>query len=435
MSPVLLGALAFGGMFLLIALHAPLGAAMGLIGVAAYTAVAGFAPAVSLIGTEAATALSNKALAVIPMFLLLGSFASRAGMSADLYRLAAALCGRWRGGLAYATLLACIGFGAISGSSVATAATMTTVALPEMRRRGYGAALSTGSVAAGGTLGLMVPPSIMLVLYAAFTEQFVVTLYAASIVPALIALALMLLAVAVTVRIDPKAGPAADRADRRELLAAAWGAVPALMLALIMFGGLATGVFTVDEAAAVGMVLAFVVAAWRRKLGRAGLQDVLAGAAATTGMIYLMLIGANVLSYFVTVTELPTAMIDAIGHLSLPHWGVLALLLSLFVVLGAIFDEVTVMLLTLPFSLPLVVSMGYTPVWWGVVNVVVIVIGMIAPPIGLNVFVVKSMTPEVPMKTIYAGVMPFVVAQAIVLALLVASPALAAWLPLFLGLK
>lgn len=434
-APMLLGALAFGGMFALIMLHVPIGVSMGFIGLAAFGTVAGLAPAISLIGTETATALNNKGLAVIPLFILMGSFASRAGMSADLYRLAAAVLGRWRGGLAYATLVACAGFGAVSGSSVATTATMVKVALPQMRRYGYGAALSTGTVAAGGTMGIMVPPSIILVLYSAYTEQFVITLFAAAIIPALIAVLLMLMSVAITVRIDPKAGPAANAADHREVVAAAWQSLPAVVMALTMFAGIALGVFTVDEGAAVGMVLAFAVAVWRRKLDRGSLLQVLGSAAGTTGMIFLMMIGANVLSYFVTVTQLPSELIDAIGHLSLPNWSILALLLMLFVALGAIFDEVSVMLLTLPFSVPLIIGMGYSPVWWGIVNLVVIVIGMIAPPIGLNVFVVKSMTPDVPMKTIYAGVMPFVVAQAILLAMLIASPALATWLPLFLDLN
>lgn len=434
-DPVLIGTLGFVALFALIALHVPIGVAMGLVGFGAYTVIAGFGPAVSLFGTEAATALGSTSLAVIPLFLLMGNFAGRAGMSGDLYRLASAVCGHWRGGLAYSTVLACAGFGAVSGSSVATAATMTSVALPEMRRRGYGAALSTGCVAAGGTLGIMIPPSIILVLYAALTEQFVITLYIAAIVPGAIAVVLMLMAIALTVRIDSKAGPASDKATRAELLAATVLSAPAVLLATAMILGLAFGVFTVDEAAAVGTMVTVAVAIWRKKLQRKVLMEVLANTATTTGMFYLMIIGANVLSYFVTATRMPEAVLQGIGHLQLSPPLILGMLMAIFIVLGAIFDEVSVMLLTLPFSLPLIVSMGYTPVWWGIVNLVVIVIGMIAPPIGLNVFVVKSMTPDVTLKTIYNGVMPFVAAQVVLVGLLIASPALATWLPHALGMK
>jgi C4-dicarboxylate transporter, DctM subunit len=304
-----------------------------------------------------------------------------------------------------------------------------------MRRRGYGAALSTGCVAAGGTLGIMIPPSIILVLYAALTEQFVITLYVAAIVPGVIAVVLMLMAIAVTVRVDSQAGPASDKASRAELTAAAIASAPAVLLAAAMVLGISFGVFTVDEAAAVGTMVTVAVAVWRKKLQRRVLMEVLATTATTTGMFYLMIIGANVLSYFVTATRLPEAVLLGIGHLNLSPPAILSLLMASFIVLGAIFDEVSVMLLTLPFSLPLIVSMGYTPVWWGIVNLVVIVIGMIAPPIGLNVFVVKSMTPDVTLRTIYTGVMPFVGAQVVLVALLIASPAVATWLPQLLGMK
>jgi C4-dicarboxylate transporter, DctM subunit len=434
-NALLLGPLGFAAMFGLIALHVPIGVAMGLVGFAAYGLMAGFGPAASLFGTEAASALSSQSLAVIPLFLLMGNLASRAGMAADLYRLASAFCGQWRGGLMYATVLACAGFGAVSGSSIVTAATMTSVALPEMRRRGYGEALSTGTIAAGGTLGIMVPPSIILVIYAAKTEQFVITLYAATIIPALIAVLLMLIAVALVLRLDPDAAPAGARVDRKELKAAIVQGGAPLALAVAMIGGIAFGVFTVDEAAAVGAAMALATACWRRKLNLQVLQQVLVSTASTTGMFYMMIIGANVLSYFVTASQLPEAVVEGLQAMHIPPIVLLALLLSVFVVLGGIFEEVSVMLLTLPFTVPLIVAMGYTPVWWGIVNLVVIVIGMVAPPIGMNVLVIRNMTPDVPLQIIYRGVMPFVAAQIVLLGLLVASPQLADWLPTALGMK
>ncbi|HEV8096666.1 MAG TPA: TRAP transporter large permease [Burkholderiales bacterium] len=434
-DPLIIAMLGFIGMFVLIALHVPIGAAMGIAGFVAFGLSSGFGPAVTLFGTETATALGNLDLAAIPLFLLMGGFAAVAGMSADVYRLAQALCGHWRGGLAYSTILGCAGFGAVCGSSVATAATMTAVALPEMRRRGYDVSLSTGCIAAGGTLGILVPPSIIMVLYGVLTEQFVITLYVAAIIPSVIAVALLLAATAVVVRIDPKAGPAAARADRAECIAAAVRSWAVLALAAVMAAGIYTGVFTVNEAAAVGTALAFFVAMARKRITRRIFYRTLVDTASTTGMIYMMLIGANVLSYFVTASRLPEATVMAIQQMGAPPLLVLGMLLAIYIVLGAIFEEVSVMLITLPFVLPLVVGFGYSPVWWGIINVVVIEIGMIAPPIGLNVFVVHSLARDVPMKTIYRGIMPFFYAELVLLALLLVFPPLTMWLPIALGMK
>ena len=434
-DPLTTGILGFIGMFALIALHVPIGAAMGIAGFVAFGITSGFGPAVTLFGTETASALGNLDLAAIPLFLLMGSFASVAGMSADVYRLAQALCGHWRGGLAYSTILGCAGFGAVCGSSVATAATMTSVALPEMRKRGYRATLATGCIAAGGTLGILVPPSIIMVLYSVLTEQFVITLYVAAIVPSVVAVILLLAAAAIVVRADPAAGPAGPTASRAECVAAAVQAWAVVSLAVVIGIGIYTGIFTVNEAAAIGAVLAFLCAAVRKRLTRRTLYRTLVDAASTTGMIYMMLIGANVLSYFVSASRLPEVTVTAIEQLHAPPLLVLAVLLALYIVLGAIFEEVSVMLITLPFVLPMVVGFGYHPVWWGIINVIVIEIGMIAPPIGLNVFVVHNMAGGVPMKAIYAGIMPFLAAQLLLLAILVAAPGLTMWLPALLGMK
>lgn len=434
-DPLTIGILGFAGMFVLIALHVPIGAAMGIAGFVAFGIISGFGPAVTLFGTEAASALGNLDLAAIPLFLLMGSFASVAGMSADAYRLAQALCGHWRGGLAYSTILGCGGFGAVCGSSVATAAAMTSVALPEMRKRGYRVSLATGCIAAGGTLGILVPPSIILVLYSVLTEQFVLTLYVAAIVPSVIAVILLLAAAAIVVRVNPGAGPAGPTASRAECIAAAYQAWAVVSLAVAVGIGIYTGIFTVNEAAAIGAVLAFACAAARKRLTRRTLYRTLVETASTTGMIYMMLIGANVLSYFVTASRLPEVTVASIQQLSVPPLAILAVLLALYIVLGAIFEEVSVMLITLPFVLPMIVGFGYSPVWWGIINVIVIEIGMIAPPIGLNVFVVHNMAGGVPMKAIYAGIMPFLAAELALLAILVAAPALTMWLPAMLGMK
>ena len=434
-DPLLVGMLGMAGMFALIALHVPIGAAMGMAGFVAFGVTSGFGPAVTLFGTEAASALSNLDLAAIPLFLLMGEFAAAAGLSTDIYRLAHALCGHLRGGLAASTIVGCAGFGSVCGSSVATASAMTTVSLPEMRARGYQAALATGCIAAGGTLGILIPPSIIMVLYAVLTEQFVITLYVAAIVPAVIAVVLLLATVAVVVRLDPGAAPAGARMGWPERLAAAWRNWTVLVLVLVIFGGVYAGVFTVNEAAAVGVALTFFVALARGRMSRATLARCLANTASTTGMIYLILVGANVLTYFVTSSGMPQAMIGAIERLNAPPLFVISVLLAIYIVLGAIFEEVSVMLITLPFVLPMIVGFGYHPVWWGIINVVVIEIGMIAPPIGLNVFVVHHMARDIPMRTIYAGIMPFLAAELILLAVLVLAPGLTMSLPLAMGLK
>ncbi|MSP97686.1 MAG: TRAP transporter large permease subunit [Betaproteobacteria bacterium] len=434
-GPVAAGLFGFIGMFVLIALHVPIGAAMGIAGFVAYGVISGFGPAVTLFGTEAASALGNVDLAAIPLFLLMGGFAAVAGLAADVYRLAQALCGHWRGGLAYSTLFGCAGFGAVCGSSVATAAAMTSVALPEMRARNYHASLSTGCIAAGGTLGILIPPSIIMVLYAVLTEQFVITLYVAAIVPSMIAVVLLLAATAIVVRADPLAGPAGPKASRVECIAAAKRSWAVVCLTALVCGGIYAGVFTVNEAAAIGAVLSFMCAVARKRLSWEAFYRTLVDTASTTGMIYMMLIGANVLSYFVTASRLPEVTVSAIQQLGAPPLLVLSLLLVIYIILGAIFEEVSVMLLTLPFVLPMVVGFGYSPVWWGIINVVVIEIGMIAPPIGLNVFVVHNMARDIPMKTIYAGIMPFFYANLLLLAILLFFPSLTMWLPVAMGMK
>jgi tripartite ATP-independent transporter DctM subunit len=434
-DPLLIGMLGMGGMFLLIALHVPIGAAMGIAGFLSFAAIAGFAPAVTLFGTETASALGNLDLLAIPLFLLMGGFAATAGLSTDIYKLAHAFIGHRRGGLAVSTILGCAGFGAVCGSSVATASAMTSVALPQMRSRGYQPALSTGCIAAGGTLGILIPPSIIMVIYALLTEQFVITLYVAAIIPSLLAVALQLGAVGWVVRRNPEAGPAGLRTEWKQRLVALQGSWIVIALTLLIFVGIYAGIFTVNEAAAIGAAITFLVTVLRGRLTRQLLIATLSETASTTGMIYMVLIGANVLTYFVTASGMPAAMVEAIQHLGLPPLLVIGVLLVIYIILGAVFEEVSVMLITLPFVLPMITGFGYSPVWWGIINVIVIEIGMICPPIGLNVFVVHGLARDVPLKTIYSGIMPFLYADFIRLALLVSLPGLVMWLPGISGLK
>jgi C4-dicarboxylate transporter, DctM subunit len=433
MDPLVVAVLGIVAMFVLIGLQIPIGAAMAIAGFAAYAVDSGVGPAASLFGTETASALSNFELAVIPLFLLMGNFATAGGLSADIYRLAYALTGHRRGGLALSTVLGCAGFGAVCGSSVATAATMTTVALPEMRKRGYRPSLATGCIAAGGTLGILIPPSIIMVLYAIQTEQFIITLFVAAIVPGLVAVTLHALAIATVVHVDPEAGPAGPRMGWRERLSVLSETWAVLFLAAIVAGGIYGGVFTVTEAAAVGAAVAFLFALGRGRLTRPAFMRALVDTASTTGMIYLILIGANVFSYFITASQLPDAVVEAIRELDAPPLLVVTLLLAMYFVLGAIFETVSAMLITLPFVFPLVTGLGYDPVWWGIINVMVIEIGMITPPIGLNVFVVHGMARDIPMRTVFAGIVPFLTADVVRLAILVLFPGLTLWLPGLMG--
>ena len=400
--------------------------AVGLVG---YALQSGWSPALTLLASETSGLLASVDLATVPLFLLMGTFASAAGFSRDIYRAAAAWFGHRRGGLAYATIGGCAAFGAVCGSSTATAATFAKAALPEMLRRGYSPAFSTGTIAAGGTLKALIPPSIVMILYCVVTKTFIFDLFYAAIVPALLALLLNLLAIALVVRWKPELAPLSDPVASAEKWLALRDAAPVLVLMLAVFSGLYSGVFTVNEAASVAAVLALVFALLRGRLDWHSVWLGLRETASATAMIYTIIIGASVFSYFVTLARVPEALVAAIGQLSLSPLGIVACLIVAYLVLGAIFDEIAAMLITLPFVLPVIEKLGFDPVWWGIVNVVVVELGMIIPPIGIIVFVLHGMAPQVPIRTIYKGVMPFIAADLLLLALLVVFPSLVLWLP------
>ena len=365
MDPISIAVLGLAGMFVLIFLHVPLGVAMGVAGVVGFGVLAGFAPALTLLASETANLFSSLDLAAIPLFLMMGAFATVAGLSEDLYRIAYALVGHRRGGLSMATIGGCAGFGAVCGSALATAATFGKVALPQMVQRGYHPGFAAGTVAAGGTLGALVPPSIILVIYALLAEELIITLYVAAIVPALLAIALHVVTVALMVRLRPGLGPAAPRLPWRVRLAELRHAGPIALLLVAVLGGAMFGVFTATEAAAVGAALAFFFAVMRRRLTRPRFWEALTDTASNTAMVYVIIAGAALFSYFVTLSQAPAALVGAIGESGVPGPVVIALLLAMFIVLGAVFDEVAALVITMPFVLPLVTSLGYDPVWWG----------------------------------------------------------------------
>jgi len=429
MSPLLVGALGLGALFALILAQVPIGFAMIIVGVAGLALQTSWSTALTLLATEPAAVLSNVDLATVPLFLLMGTFATMAGFSQDIYAAVTAFFGHRRGGLAYATISGSAAFGVMCGSSTATAATFTKVALPQMLAGGYSPSFSAGTIAAGGTLKSLIPPSIVMVLYCIATKTFIFDLFTAAIIPALLAIALNLAAIALIVRLNPEAAPISQRMPWPERWAALRKASPVLVLIAGVFGGLYSGVFTVNEAASVAAVLSFVFMLARRRVTWSSFFSGLCEAASATAMLYIILIGAFVFSYFVTFARIPEALVQAINMLTLPPLGIVALILIAYLVLGAVFDEISAMLITLPFVLPVIVKLGYDPIWWGILNVVVIELGMIIPPIGVIVFLLHGLAPQISIATIYRGVTPFIIADLVLLAALAAFPAISLWLP------
>ncbi|MEE8306567.1 MAG: TRAP transporter large permease [Gammaproteobacteria bacterium] len=431
MEPLSIGLIGLLAMFLLIVLHVPIGIAMALCGVAGVAVLVGWQPAMALFSIEAASSMGNESLAVVAIFLVMGSFANMAGLSRDLYQLAYALIGHRRGGLCTATIFGCAGFGAVCGSSVATTATMARMALPEMRKRGYSLSLASGSIASGGTLGILIPPSVIMVLYGVLTEQFIIALFTAAILPGLLAVLFYVIAVEAKVALDPESAPPGPRltgSERWQALRSAWRV---LLVAAVVSGGIYTGIFTVTEAASVGAALCLFMA-----FGRMTVTEFVNGlleAASSTCMIFVIIIGASIFSYFVSLSGAPDALVTGIRDLSLHPLMVIALLVVMYLVLGSIFDTVAAMVITLPFVLPLVTGLGYSPIWWGVVMVMAMEIGMITPPIGINVFVLKNAAQDLTLNQIYRGVTPFLIADVARLAILALVPGLALWLPGQLG--
>ncbi|MDF1774803.1 MAG: TRAP transporter large permease [Rhizobiaceae bacterium] len=435
MEPYIIGLLGMGLMLLMIFIQVPIGVSMGIAGVLTFGIIRGdFGPAMTLFGTETVSKVASTELSVIPLFLLMGAFATVGGLSSDLYRIANALIGNVKGGLALATIGGCAGFGAVCGSSIATATTMTRVALPEMMARNYSEKLATGSIAAGGTLGMLIPPSIILVLYGVLTEQFVKTLFVAALVPAVLAVALHMLTIYIMVRRNPDLAPEGTPSPWSEIIAALANGWAALILMITVTGGIYLGVFSVNESASVGAFMAFLIALLRGRLSLANFWQALRETAGTTSMIYLMIIGASIFTYAVSISGLPQMIVDGIRDTGVSGIWVVLMLMLMYLILGAIFDTISSMVITIPFVFPLILSYGYDPIWWGILTVMVIEIGMITPPIGMNVFVMKAMLPKTKLSTIYAGVGPFIAADILRLGILIAFPAISLWLVNILNL-
>lgn len=439
MSALAIGGLGLAALFALMLLQIPIGFAMIIVGVVGFALQAGWGPALTLLVNEPTGVLSSADLATVPLFLLMGTFASVAGFSTDIYNAAAAFLGHRRGGLAYATMGGSAAFGVVCGSSTATAATFARAALPEMLKRGYSQAFSTGTIAAGGTLKSLIPPSIVMILYCIVSKAFILDLFRAAIVPAILAIVVNLLAIFVMVRMDPASAPLGERVPWRERWAALRQASPVVFLMVAVFGGLYSGIFTVTEAASVAAVLSLLFALARGRLNWSLMWQGLRESAAATGMIYVMIMGALIFTYFLNLGRVPESLVAAIAAMDVPPLVVIFVLLGAYLALGAIFDEISAMLITLPLVLPVVQNLGKTlmpdvsiemvAVWWGIINVVIIELGMIIPPIGIIVFILHGLAPQIAMRTIYRGVTPFIVADLLLLAVLTLLPGIALWLP------
>jgi tripartite ATP-independent transporter DctM subunit len=435
MSGTTIALLLFAGMLVLMAARVPIALAMFVPGAVGYVALSGWPAFSSYLKGLAWARLANYDLTVIPLFLLMGAFATQGGLSRSLFTAASAMIGHLRGGLAMAAVMACAAFGSVCGSSVATAATMAKVALPEMMRHRYSGRLATATLAAGGTLGIMIPPSVVLVIYGILAEQNIAKLFAAAILPGLIATVGYCVAIAIYVRLFPEHGPATDRASWRQLGGALKDVWPIAAIFLVVFGGIYGGWFTPTEAASIGAAATFLAALLRGELTRTKFLECFYDTAVTTGMIFMIFLGADVMNAALALSQFPAALSSFVKDLGIAPLAVVAGILVFYVVLGCVMDELSMILLTLPIFLPTIVGLdlfGLPPdlklIWFGILVLMVVEIGLIAPPVGLNVYVINGLAKNVPIGESYRGVVPFLISDVLRTALLLMFPGISLWL-------
>ena len=431
----LLAATGFAALLALIAARAPVGLAMLLVGAGGYVWVVDTATLLNYLKTTPYFLFANYTLSVIPLFILMGALAERGGLARDLFAAANALFGHRPGGMAMSVIGACAAFGAVCGSSVATTATFGRAALPELRRYGYDAGLATGTIAVGGTLGILIPPSVILVVYAISTEQNIAKLFMAALIPGLLAALFYVIAIWAVARWRPALAPAAARVSPTVRRQAMRNVIPVLLIALVVVGGIYGGIFTPTESAAIGCIATLVVGVARGTLIGRQVREALLATAETTAMIFVILLGAEVFNAFLALTSAPELLALWIAEQDFPPFGVLGLLLFAYIILGAVMDELAMILLTLPIFFPVVTALDFglagteeTAIWFGILVLIVVGIGLTAPPIGLNVFVVSSLARDVPIGRTYRGVLPFLATDLLRLGLCVAFPALSLWL-------
>lgn len=415
--------------FAFILFQVPIATALAFVGFGGYVVLNGLTPALSMVATVTKDSTLVYSLIVLPLFVLMGNLVAGAGISGDLFRAAQAFIGKRRGGLAMATVVACGGFGAICGSSVATAATMGKVAIPSMRKLGYGDSLSSAAVAAGGTLGILIPPSVIMVVYGVATQTHIGMLFAAGIVPGLIAITGYVMAVKWSVWRDPKLAPLADdkeKVDKLALLRALW---PVALIFGVVMGGIYGGFFTSIEASGIGATAALVFALTHHSLKLKDIYAILVDTARTSAMMFAIILGAALFGEFVNLTGVHEGLLHVVKESGLPPFGIILLMIVLYILLGTVLESLSMILLTVPIFFPIILALGYDPVWFGILVVMVVEIGLITPPIGVNLFVIRSVMPDIPMMTVVRGVIPFIVADILRILLIAAVPALSLWLP------
>lgn len=428
MTPPTVGLIGMASLLVLVLIRVPVGVALGLVGFFGYVALEGTTKALFVFGGVPLELASAYSLSVLPLFTLMGALATIAGLSSDLFRAANAVFASTRGSLAMAAIGASAAFGAVCGSSVATAATMGRISIPEMLRNGYSPGLAAGAVAAGGTLGILIPPSLILMIYAIIAQLSVIRLFMAAVVPGVLLTLFYVAIVFVWTRLSPRAAPAIPAGGIREtarLLVRVWDVS---ILFAVTFGGIWFGWFSPTEAAAVGAFGALLLGAWRRTLSARGILDGLGETARITANIVLIVIGSTIFSYFVVQTSIAQRLVDWIGATGLSPTAVMVLLVVVYVLLGCFLEGIGMVLVTVPVFLPLVIANGYDPIWFGVLLVIVVEIGLIHPPIGMNLFVIRAQSPEISLRDMYSGVLPFLLAPILLIVLLIAFPDIALWM-------
>ena len=424
-----IGLLGIVVLLLLMALRMPIGIAMLLVGIVGFAILNGPQAALAALGNYPYQYAAVYDFAVIPLFVLMGNLGYVSGMARDLYSAAYAWIGHVRGGLAHATIIACAGFAAVSGSSVASAVTMGKVCLPEMRRYNYSHRLATGVIAAGGTLGILIPPSTAFVIYGLLTEQSIGRLLLAGILPGLLLTGIFMITIAIWMRFQPQYGPPGPRVAWNERGWSLLRASPMLSIVFLSIGGIYVGWFTPSEAAAVGAALTFLYAAFRGRLGMANFKRTLLDTVNATALVFLILIGALVFGPFLALSGLPEKIATTLAGLDLPRVVILIMILAVYILLGTFLEGFSMLVLTLPIVIPIINALGYDLIWFGVIMVIVLEMGLIDPPVGINVFIVKGLVPDVPMSEIFAGIVPFWFAMMVCIAILIAFPDIALIIP------
>jgi tripartite ATP-independent transporter DctM subunit len=429
MDRELVAILGFVCLFIMMLIRVPVGIAMGVVGVGGFAALKGWGPGLNLLINSPLRTVTDYSLSVVPLFVLMGIFASASGMSRELFNVTRTWFGHRRGGLAISTILACGGFAAINGSSIATAATMTKVALPEMRKAGYDPGTAAGTIAAGGTLGIIIPPSVAMLIFAILTEQDVARLFIAGILPGILAIILYIVTVRIMASRNPERFPTTERQGYRARLDALKEIWATLLLFLIVITSIYGGFVTVTEAAGVGATGALLIGIARRRLNWPTIQACLVDALRTSASIFIVAVGAFLFSYFLAITRTTQVLTAFLVDLPIGPYGVLALLMVVYLLLGALMDELAIIILTIPIVFPAMMELGFDPTWFGVIMVMTITIGLISPPVGMNVFVINSMARDIGLVRIFKGVLPFMTADILRLIILCAFPWISLVLP------